>query len=401
MRAFSILSKELRKIPIKLGLSYKLIPASNELKPIIHKSDTALITFTTGSTGTPKAAKRTHGFLQEQFEALSDKIYPQPNDVDMPVLPIVLLINLGVGCASVIANFNGRKPESINEKNIIEQIQKYKVNRLVASPFFIKRLAEYLIEHKDIFISVEKIFTGGAPVFPHEARTYNRAFPNTKIEVVYGSTEAEPISSISIKDLIDTKLLEKGLNVGKPYRKTKVKIIDYVDEAISCTSEKELLQKELKGKEIGEIIVSGSHVLREYYNNEEALLRNKIFIDGDCWHRTGDSGYLDERGVLFLTGRCSTLIHTDEGIMAPFLFENHFQSLEGVSMGTVLQMQNSIVAVVELDRKGVEEEIRKKVKSSDSRIDEVFFIKKMPRDPRHFSKIDYGSLILLLRYWIK
>ncbi|NJM17110.1 MAG: hypothetical protein HC896_18550 [Bacteroidales bacterium] len=71
---------------------------------------TALITFTTGSTGTPKAADRSHAFLKEQFNALLDEIKPSANDVDMPVLPIVLFVNLGVGCTSVIADFNVAEP---------------------------------------------------------------------------------------------------------------------------------------------------------------------------------------------------------------------------------------------------------------------------------------------------
>ena len=83
----------------------------------------ALITFTTGSTGTPKAALRSHVFLNEQFKALLHEIQPKPTDIDMPILPIVLFVNLGVGCTSIIADYKQTKPNNLDPKKIINQLQ--------------------------------------------------------------------------------------------------------------------------------------------------------------------------------------------------------------------------------------------------------------------------------------
>ena len=101
-----------------------------------------------------------------------DEVDPKVEDIDMPVLPIVLFVNLGVGCTSVIADFKMTKPELINVSLIAEQIRKNKVNRITASPFFIRKLSEYAIQEGTEFSQVEKIFTGGAPVFPNEALLY-------------------------------------------------------------------------------------------------------------------------------------------------------------------------------------------------------------------------------------
>ncbi len=392
VRFLALFSKSLRKVPIRLGLNH--IPSKQEsFNPLpTKKSDTALITFTTGSTGTPKAAKRTHGFLYEQFKALEDKIDPQETDVDMPILPIVLLINLGVGCTSVIADFNARKPEQMNSTRIIQQMKTHRVNRLVASPFVVKQLAQSLLQTNDQVYTLEKVFTGGAPVFPKEARLYAQAFPNTKVEIVYGSTEAEPISAIEVENLIQEKTSAKGLNVGIPYHKTAVRILPISDEPIQCETEDDLLEMSLPKGTIGEIVVSGAHVLREYINNEKALKRNKIFIEDTCWHRTGDSGFIDENGQLFLTGRCSSLIKTNTGIIAPFVVENYLQTLEGVVMGTLIQKNNEIIAVVELENGTNESSISDPIKAFDKRISQIHFIEKMPRDPRHNSKIDYERL---------
>ena len=397
-RVLALFSKELRKVPIKLGKKYKKITLLKSLVTQTTASDTALITFTTGSTGTPKAAKRTHGFLNEQFKALIEKIDPQPDDIDMPVLPIVLLLNLGAGSTSVITDFKASKPNKMKPAAIAKQINRHQVNRMVASPFFLKRLSEYLIQEKQSIKSIKKVFTGGAPVFPKEAELYDRAFPDSQIEVVYGSTEAEPISSIRVKRLIDNKanLLSKGLNVGMPYRKTKVKIIGITDEVIVCNNEEELNSLKVQAGQIGEIIVSGSHVLREYFNNKKALKRNKIFFENDCWHRTGDSGYLDKNGELYLTGRCNTLLTQDGKIVAPFIYESYLQAIKGVEIGTIVAHRNGILAVVELNDNQQKKVIEAQIDSMNIDLIGVNFLRKIPRDPRHNSKIDYERLKKLL-----
>src|SRR5690606_4325072 len=103
------------------------------------RTDAALVTFTTGSTGVPKAALRTHGFLYEQFKALEAEIDAKPADVDMSVLPIILLINLAVGSTSVIADFNPAKPTRMQPRKIANQLRSHRVTRLVASPYLVKR----------------------------------------------------------------------------------------------------------------------------------------------------------------------------------------------------------------------------------------------------------------------
>ena len=394
IRWLSFLSKELRKIPLKFGLRYR---AEMPYRVETQKEDTALITFTTGSTGTPKAAKRTHGFLNEQFAALIDKINPQEGDVDMPALPIVLLINLGAGCTSVIPEYKASRPDQFRPEKVVQQWQNEHVNRFVSSPFLMKEISKYLLANKQTVPSMEKIFTGGAPVFPVEAELYVKAFPEASIEIVYGSTEAEPISAISARDLVIEKqnVLQKGLNVGTPYHGTQVKIIGISSVAIACSSNEELSDLELPAGEIGEIIVSGSHVLREYFNNPEAIRHNKIFVGSDCWHRTGDSGYV-ENNQLFLTGRCSSLIHKEGQLISPFIYENFFQTIAGIEMGTILEIDQKVVAILEKNKQFKETDWNTAIKDRNLVFEKTIWLPKIPRDPRHNSKIDYDSLRRML-----
>ncbi|MEO7176430.1 MAG: AMP-binding protein [Saprospiraceae bacterium] len=393
IRMLSIFSKELRRVPIKLGLSFDE-SSYGETFPSVDMNDTALVTFTTGSTGIPKAAKRTHGFLQAQFAALADKVRMNDGEVSMPVLPIVLLINLGNGTTSVIADFKASKPDSLEPDRIIKQIQKYGVHQIISSPFFIQELSSFLLDNQLSLPNVIKIITGGAPVFPNQAKHLLQAFDSAEIEIVYGSTESEPISSISAKDLVASSDKNQflGLNTGRVDNSANVKIIRIVDAPLDFGSMDELRQFEVPLGEIGEIIVSGYHVLREYLHNPEAIKRNKIFIGNDCWHRTGDSGYLDAEGNLFLTGRSSTLIYMDDQLISPFVYENHFQKIDGVDCGTLMQLKGQLFAIIHLQDNADKEMVTDKINQLPAEIDRIHFVKEIPKDKRHRSKIEYEKL---------
>ena len=379
-----LFSKELRKIPVKLSLRKQTNP---NLKMAAVSQDTpALITFTTGSTGLPKAAERSHGFLKQQFNALLDEINPKESDIDMPVLPIVLFMNLGLGCTSVIADFNMSKPNKINISKIVQQIEKQQVNRIIASPFFVKKLAEHLLNTKASLPVLQKIFTGGAPVFPNEADLYCKAFPTTDTVVVYGSTEVEPISSINAKDLSVLRV-EAGLAVGEVFHSANVKIIQISDANIASCTRSELEKIELEMGSIGEIIVSGKHVLEKYYNNKKAFEANKIVVANTVWHRTGDSGFIENK-QLFLTGRCKQLIAKDGELLSPFIIENKLQLIVGVTMGTLIEKENQLILVLETKLPITV----LKTKITDIPYDRIEILNNIPRDPRHNSKIDYGKL---------
>ena len=388
VQIFSWVFKELRVIPIKLNLQFPKSPSEKLAVLSVEPTQSALITFTTGSTGTPKAADRSHAFLKEQFEALLDEIEPTSKDIDMPLLPIVLFMNLGVGCTSVIPGIKTSKPDKIKPEHIYKWFNDQHVTRFTASPAFVKLIAGYCINSNKTTNNIKKIFTGGAPVFPQEAKLIGDAFPNAQFKIVYGSTEAEPISSTMRHTLLNTDLEnDGGLFVGEPYHKAQVKIISISDSNIELKHSQSLKDYEVKHGEIGEIIVSGPHVLDRYFQNEEALKRNKIWEEKRVWHRTGDAGFFKNKH-LYLVGRCNQLIYRDDKIISPFVIENILSNLNGITLGTVLEINQKIVLV--LETKLSRAEVASGLPKLD--YDDIKLVKHIPRDPRHNSKIDYGGL---------
>jgi len=391
LRLLAWFSGPVRRIPVKLGT--RIPPSGVSDIQVVNPDDTALITFTTGSTGTPKAARRSHAFLAAQFDALTEELDPSPADVDMTTLPIVLFLNLGIGCTSVIPDFKPSKPASFNGKVVTDELRKHTVDRLTASPSQVSTLASHLSATRTAIPALKKVFTGGAPVFPRDAEVMRQAFPGAAVKVVFGSTECEPISSIKAERLVkDHGELDKGLCVGNVFHRTALRVIRIEEGALATATPGELDMMTLPTSAIGEIIVSGEHVLRSYFNNEEAFRRNKITVDGTVWHRTGDSGFVDEPGLLYLTGRCAQLIHRDGRVLAPFVWEDKLLRHRGVVRGTLYEREGLVIAIVEASPGTDRKALRAELLSAHTELDDIGYTERMPMDPRHQSKIDHEAL---------
>lgn len=317
----------------------------------------ALMTFTSGSTATPKAIVRTHQFLLDQYRVLKPHINLQTAQRDLSALPIFLLANLFAGVTSVIADVALAHPKKINSYKLLRTIEQFNVNRIGASPV----LFEKLLEGNAKLEGVKECYMGGAAVMPSLLRELHKKYPHINTHVLYGSSEAEPISSYSFKDLTE-QILQKmqsgeGLFVGQ-----------VVDEI------------ELDFLEDGEIIVEGKHVVKEYFKNIGDK-ENKIVIDKKIWHKTGDVGYLDEEKNLWLLGRKSAIIHKNSKKIYPFSIEVAARE-KSHKMAALVELEGRVILFSE--SKGTNFEFQD--------VDEVRYMKKIPLDKRHNAKVDYVAL---------
>src|SRR5262245_45820602 len=201
-----LFSRALRRIPIKLVIGWPLPwtvrwSRADRLQPLADILDCdpdapALLTFTSGSTGQPKAAVRTHRFLLAQHQALAASLHLQAGDRDLATLPIVALANLGSGVTTVIPDADLRSPGLVNPGPIVQQMLTEKVVSSVASPAFFERLARSCLEKQITLPDIRKLFTGGAPVFPRLLDQMQQMAPAAEVVALYGSTEAEPIAHV-------------------------------------------------------------------------------------------------------------------------------------------------------------------------------------------------------------
>ena len=100
----------------------------------------ALLTFTSGSTGEPKAAMRTHGFLLAQQRVLAQTLGLRAGAVDLTTLPVFVLANLAAGVTSVLPDADLRRPGAIDPAPVLAQMARHRPASLVASPALLDRL---------------------------------------------------------------------------------------------------------------------------------------------------------------------------------------------------------------------------------------------------------------------
>jgi acyl-CoA synthetase (AMP-forming)/AMP-acid ligase II len=149
----------------------------------------------------------------------------------------------------------------------------------------------------------------------------------------------------------------------------------------------------LRAEEPGEIVVSGEHVLTGYlhgHGDDES----KFSVNGRRWHRTGDAGYLDNTGRLWLLGRCSACINDAHGTLYPFTVECVANHHPGVRRSAMISHKGKRVLVVEPS--GGVEFSSLKASLAWAHVDAIEVLSKLPVDKRHNAKIDYPALHELL-----
>jgi acyl-CoA synthetase (AMP-forming)/AMP-acid ligase II len=412
--ALRLLDRRLRAIPLAVTTGGRLgpLPARHSLAELeqeagdgaIHPAaadDSALITFTSGSSGEPKGADRTHGFLLAQHRALAAEFPALDGEIDMPMFPVFALNNLASGVTSVVPAMDFRRVESVDADRVLRQMKAHRVTTCTASPPFFDRLAEKLEASPQDRPPLRRLLTGGAPVADPQLRAWRRALPDPEILVVYGSTEAEPVAHLTAEERLDAvndlRPQTPGYCVGRLSPRIQAKVIPIRDGPVDRADG-------LPAGEIGELVVSGDHVCRDYYRNPQAVRENKIVDDaGTVWHRMGDTGSFDTAGRFWIAGRVHSTIHRRGGPVHPQLVEQAAQGEDGrirrlaaVGLDDPLGGERAVL-VVEVIEPGTDtslmQDIAARLAAAGLEVDDVIFTREpLPVDPRHNSKIDYPKL---------
>jgi acyl-CoA synthetase (AMP-forming)/AMP-acid ligase II len=218
---------------------------------------------------------------------------------------------------------------------------------------------------------------------------------------VYGSTEAEPIAHQNAREIRDEDRAAmrkgNGLLAGKPISEICLRIIrDQWGKPLGTLTQSEFAALELGPEQIGEIVVTGDHVLKGYLHgrgNEET----KFSVAGEVWHRTGDAGKLDHHGRLWLMGRCSAKIQDASGLLYPFAVECVASEHAGIRRSAFVPHAGKRLLAVESGSGFTPktlQDIRRDLTWAE--VDEILPLEHLPVDKRHNGKIDYPVLRRML-----
>jgi acyl-CoA synthetase (AMP-forming)/AMP-acid ligase II len=374
----------------------------------VTSEETALITFTTGSTGTPKGANRTHRFLSAQHLALSHVIPYEPADVDLPAFPIFSLNNLASGVTTVVPALDLAAPSALDAALLCSQIQHQRVTCTTLSPSMFNGVSSYCITQGVRLDGLRRVVTGGAPISRDDLANFRKIAPGAEILVLYGSTEVEPMAHIEAKEMIaltapaDPEMIEEGVNVGTMSEELRYKFLRIVDGPIDLAKTPWSALEVARGK-VGELVVAGDHVCRDYYNNQDAFRRAKIVDeDGAVWHRTGDLARIDERGYLYVVGRVNNAVARGDDYLFPVRAEVILKRIPEAKQVAFLGLPDPTLGqkatvVLELrspdaDRAAATREAQRLFAKNDMPIDALYYVSAIPMDPRHHSKVEYEVL---------
>jgi acyl-CoA synthetase (AMP-forming)/AMP-acid ligase II len=283
---------------------------------------------------------------------------------------------------------------------ILRQMENHGVTTCTASPPFFDRLARYLEQQGSPGPGLRRILTGGAPVRDDQLRAWQRCFPRSEVLVVYGSTEAEPVAHISATERLeatsDIRPEAPGYCVGRPVDEVRTRVIRI--EAGAASPDTNL---DVPEHDIGELLVTGDHVCKDYFRNPEAVRECKLVeADGTVWHRMGDTGYFDRLGRFWLAGRVHSTIRRDGLAVHPQLVEQsaargdtRIRRVAAVGRPDA-ELGERVVLVLETTAgDDLAAEVRSRVRQSGQPVDDVVLLDEpLPVDPRHNSKIDYARL---------
>jgi long-chain acyl-CoA synthetase len=269
----------------------------------IAEDDPAVIFYTSGTTGRPKGAISTHRNMVANLQnTLFNTIAGAMADPEVAALggggQTVGLLTSPLfhvsGCHSslVVGMIAGVKlviPEGrFDPETALQLIQDHGVTIWATVPTMVWRVCEHPGRHDYDTSTVTSVAFGGSPSADELQRKVRETFPNVKsTSNAYGLTESSSVATvISGKDA-----LAKPDSVGPPVPVVELRIIDPEGN-------------EVPPGQTGEVLIKGPIIMPGYWNKPEATAETVV----DGWLHTGDIGYLDEDGYLFITDRAKDMI---------------------------------------------------------------------------------------------
>jgi acyl-CoA synthetase (AMP-forming)/AMP-acid ligase II len=371
-------------------------------KPVTSDQPAAIL-FTSGSTGPPKGAVYTHGIFTAQVEMLRRTYGIQSGEIDLCTFPLFALFAPALGMTSIIPEMDATRPALVEPGNIIGPIERFGVTNMFGSPALLRRVAASPLLQAPRIASLRRVISAGAPASPSVLQQWAQVLPDgAQVFTPYGATEALPVCSIGSSELLlETRARTAeggGICVGRPMDGARVAIIRISDEPIPTWSEDLLVPT----GDIGEIVVQGPMVTREYYHRPDATRLAKIADPerGTFSHRMGDVGYFDEQGRLWFCGRKSQRVIAAEGtlftIPCEAIFNAHPKVLRTALVGVGPSGVARPVLCVELkdnERRADREQVRRELlalgagRPHTRSIATILFHRYFPVDIRHNAKI--------------
>jgi len=270
-----------------------------------ESNEIAYLIYTSGTTSEPKGVGINHSIVEFATKNIVQVLKYSNSDVD--VLPLPLHHSFGLGCLHV-SLFVGSTlillKNSSDLQNILDTMKKYNATTLAAVPATLSKFLKFNENNlKDYFSDIRLVITNTTKIPINTIQKFKKIISNGNLATYYGLTEASRSSF-----MIFNEHTSFDQSVGKPAPKVNIKI-----------------DNQMTKSKIGEILIKGNNVIKKYWKNIES---DKNIIDG--WLKTGDLGYFDDHGYLYLVGRFDDVINIGGEKVMPDEIEEVVKQIEGV-----------------------------------------------------------------------
>ena len=256
-----------------------------------NNDEIAVLISTSGTASNPKRVMLTHRNLLSNIKSFQEVAQLTKNDRAAIVLPMTAV---GTNTTEHLAYLYLGMTLNIYKGvfvlgNFCRLLDTQEVTVINVTPFILTTMLSRSEEVSHKLSSVKKIFFASAPFAVGPFRKLTQAFPTVAFYYGYGLTEASPRCTT----LNPAHHKEKLGSSGSALRHVEIAIVDDDGRSLPCG-------------EFGEVVVKGPNVMLGYYKKPEET--NSVLRDG--WLQTGDCGYLDKDGFLFIHGRKKNIIIT-------------------------------------------------------------------------------------------
>jgi acyl-CoA synthetase (AMP-forming)/AMP-acid ligase II len=350
----------------------------------VGDEDITILMYTAGTTGRAKGVPLRHSAF---VSYVLDNVDPASPDIEERNLLTVPLYHVAGIQAMLAAIYGGRTLVMMRQfevKECLETIRQEKATRAMLVPTMLKRV----IENSDFSkydLSSLKVITYGAAPMPFEV--INKAIkmmPWVKFINAFGQTEtASTITALGPEDHViegteeqkEKKLKRLSFSIGKPLPDVELKIVDEEGNT-------------LPPLEVGEILARGPRIMTGYWRDEQ---KTSQVMTEDGWLRTGDMGWMDEEGYIYLAGRGDDMIIRGGENISPEEVENVLHSHPKIEEAAVIGVPDPewgqeprAVVVLKKGETAIQEEIIEYCHSKLSgfkRPRSVVFVDALPRNP--------------------
>ena len=282
--------------PVPAGMaSYEaLVEAASPVPDAMRGTgDLAGIFYTGGTTGRSKGVMLSHGNLMaDAFNALAEGLFPN-DSVYLHAAPMFHLANGAAMYALMLSGGTNVVIRAFSPEAVMQAVQHYRVNEILLVPTMIQMLVDHPAIHLHDMSSLRRIVFGASPMSEALLDRAVAALPNTQFVQAYGMTELSPIATIlhHREQVGEGRNLGRHRSGGRPTFGTLVRIVDADDKPVPHGT-------------VGEICVSGDVVMMGYWERPEETAR--ALVDG--WMHTGDGGYMDADGFVYVVDRVKDMI---------------------------------------------------------------------------------------------